>query len=280
MTCRSVCSSSVFGFGSGSKGEEEVEIQYPLNCYLCGHCIALCPVDAISHEELPREGFKELQPIDISPCEMRNLLLSRRSSRRYRPDPISDDDVEKLLEVAVHAGTSSNDQSEGFIVIRDQKILSELEASVIDVLWSAGLKYLGSDGIMAKLLTKKYGKEMIRRYRMYSQIITHRRKNDTLKGMIFQNAPLVIIAHSVGTNFLGSANCALAIRNMEILALTMGLGTCWAGLLVFAAGKSGEINKILGLGKNRQIHGALMVGYPQFEYKRMIPRKDREVRWI
>ncbi|MFC1716061.1 nitroreductase family protein [Candidatus Poribacteria bacterium] len=280
MICRSVCTRCVFGFVSGSGVEREVEIRYPENCYACGHCVSICPADAISHDDLSDDGFRELQPIDISSDSMRNLLLSRRSMSKYKPDPVPDDLVEKLLEVAIHAGTSSNGQGEGFIIIRDQKILSELETSVIDILWDAGLKYLGSDGLMAKLFTKKYGEEMMEQYRVYSRMITHRRENNTLKGMIFQNAPLVIAVHSVKSNSLGAANCSLAIRNMEILALTLGLGACWAGKLVVAAGKSSRINEILGLGKDRQIHGALMVGYPQFEYKRMIPRREREVRWL
>lgn len=275
MTCLSVCSRCVFG-----AEREEVEVQRPENCYVCGHCIAMCPAEAISHEELPLADFRELQPTEISPDAMQNLLLSRRSMSKYKPDPVPDDLVEKLLEVAVHAGTSSNGQGEGFVVIRDQKILSEMEMLVIDILWNAGLKYLGGDGLMTKLMTKKYGKEMIRQYKVYNWMITNGRENDTLKGMILRDAPLVIIAHSVKSNSLGAANCSLAMRNMELLALTMGLGTCWAGKVVVAAGKSQGINELLGLEKDRQIHGALMVGYPDLEYKRMIPRKDRDVRWL
>lgn len=280
MTCHSICTRRVFGFTSGSEVEEEVCVRHPENCYACGHCIAICPVDAISHEKLPAEYFRELPPVDISPQEMRILLLSRRSMSGYTPAPVSDDDIKRLLEVAIHAGTSSNGQGEGFIVIRDQKVLAELENSVIDVLWNAGLKYLSKDGLMTKLLTKKYGAEMIRQYKAYNRMITHGRENGTLKGMILQNAPLVIVAHSLAGNSLGAANCSLAIRNMEILALTMGLGTCWAGKVVVAAAKSNKINEMLGLEKDRRIHGALMVGYPQFEYKRIIPRKDRDIRWL
>jgi hypothetical protein len=32
--------------------------------------------------------------------------------------------------------------------------------------------------------------------------------------------------------------------------------------------------------KNRQIFGALMLGYPQEQYRYKVPRKPRMVRWI
>jgi len=115
MACLSVCSRYVYKLISDSDNKEKVVAQYPSQCCACGHCISICPVGAISHEELPPEDFKELQPIEISKDAMRNLLLSRRSIRGYKPDPVPDDLIKKLLEGAIHAGTSSNDQSEEFI---------------------------------------------------------------------------------------------------------------------------------------------------------------------
>jgi nitroreductase/NAD-dependent dihydropyrimidine dehydrogenase PreA subunit len=277
MSCLSVCSNYVYRLSDDGK---EVVVQYPSQCCVCGHCISICPVDAISHEQLPLEGFEELRPIEISADAMRNLILSRRSIRNYKSDPVPDDMVEKLIEAATHAGTSSNGQTEQFIVVRDQKFLLELEKLVVDVLWNAGLKYLGGDGIMTKLLTKKYGADMIRQYHSYHGIIKRRRENNEIRGMIFRNAPLVIIMHGLKANALGPANCSIAIRNMELLARTMGLGTCWCGFLVVAAEKSRRVNAFLELEKNRQIQGALMVGYPEHKYTRMIPRKPREIRWI
>lgn len=279
--CLSVCPNYVYKLISDSDNEEEeVVVQYPSQCCVCGHCISICPVGAISHEELPLEDFKELQPIEISPDAMRNLLLSRRSIRNYKPEPVPDDVIKKLLEVAIHAGTSSNGQGEQFIVVKNQSFLLELEEAVVDILWNAGLKYLGSNGFIAKLLTKKYGEEMIRQYKAYNGIIKHRRENDEIRGMIFRNAPVVIIFHGIKTNSLGGANCSIAARNVELFAQTMGLGTCWSGFLVVAAEKSKRINSLLSLKKTRQVYGALMVGYPQHEYTHIIPRKRRKIRWI
>jgi nitroreductase len=51
------------------------------------------------------------------------LLKSRRSIRRYRPDPVPDEMVEGLLEAGRWAPSASNRQPWHFIVVRDPAIL-------------------------------------------------------------------------------------------------------------------------------------------------------------
>jgi nitroreductase len=69
-------------------------------------------------------------------------------------------------------------------------------------------------------------------------------------------------------------NCAIAMRNIEMLALTMGLGTCWNGLLVVAAAKKeGVINGLLSLDDSRMVWGSLMIGYPRYRSRFKLPRR-------
>jgi nitroreductase len=64
------------------------------------------------------------------------------------------------------------------------------------------------------------------------------------------------------------------------MALPMGLGTCWAGFLVVAAARSKKIAEFLQLPAERNVFGALMVGYPKYLYKKTIPPKPRTVQWM
>lgn len=280
LECYTVCPNYVFGVASTPRGSQELELRYPEQCCACGHCMAVCSSDALSHPELPRDQFTPLLPVKVEPEAMQTLLFWRRSIRHYKPDPPSEDIIETLLAAATHAGTSSNGQTEGFILVKDRVFLKNLEQLVVDVLWHAGFKYLGGEGLMSKLLAMKFGAEMVRQYRHYHFIFKHRREHGELEGVVFRDAPLVIIAHGLKANLLGPVNCALALRNIELLALTMGLGTCWVGFLVGAAARSRKIREFVGLPKNRQIFGALMIGYPQEQYRYRIPRKPRALRWI
>ncbi len=280
LACKHVCPNYVFGVISRPNDRQELYLRYPEQCCACGHCIAVCPSDALRHPELPRDEFVPLSPPTIAPEVMQALLFSRRSIRNYRPDTVPEKVVEMLLAAATHAGTSSNGQSEDFVVIKDRALLKTLELLVVDVLWRAGFKHIADHGILARLLERKYGPEMVRQYRPYHGIFKHRRENGEIEGVVFRNAPLVIIAHGLKRNALAAVNCALALRNIELLALTMGLGTCWVGFLVGAAGRSRKVGEFIGVAANRRIWGALMVGYPEEQYHCKLPRKSRQVHWI
>jgi nitroreductase len=274
----------------GITGKEEVkrvEVKYPSHCCECGHCIALCPSGAITGPFSATEELEVINPADIGSEALMNLMFLRRSVRCFKSEAVARETIERLLTVARHAGTASNAQSEGFLVIENRELLSKLEKTVVDVLWNAGIKYLGKQkGLVVSLLKMKYGPETVRQARHYYEIIQHRTENaelygnNRIGGMIFRNAPTVIVVHGEKTNILGMANSALAIRNIELLALTLGLGTCWVGFLMVAAQKSRKINELLGLPKNRIVTGALMIGYPKHRYSHKIPRQDRDIRWI
>ncbi len=61
-----------------------------------------------------------------SPASLMNLLKSRRSIRRYRPDPVPDEMVEQLLEAGRWAPSASNRQPWQFIVVRDETIRKQV----------------------------------------------------------------------------------------------------------------------------------------------------------
>ena len=273
--CFEVCPNYVLALGEG----REIKVRYPEQCCICGHCVAICPENALIHQEILTEKFEDLPVTTISPGNMRNLLLSRRSVRVFKEKPVPKELIEQLIEVGIHAGTSSNGQTESFIVIRDRNLLSGLEEMVIEVMWNMGLKYLG-DRIGENLAKTQIGDEMVRQSIPYHHIIKNRRNNNQLAGMVFRNAPVVIVSHGLRTNLLARTNCSVAARNMEIMAKTMGLGTCWVGFLLAAANHAREIGRVLEIPDDHNIYSAIMVGYPKHEYKKIIPRKERQVRWM
>lgn len=258
---------------------DDIDIRHPDYCCACGHCVAICPTRAIEHSELPTGGFEDRGDSTMAPEQMSSLLLSRRSIRAYREKTVAKEHLEQLIEVGVHAGTASNSQSEGFVIIEDRDKLSELELLVIEVLWNGGLKYFAySLGVTFARL--RYGEEMSRQLQVYHNVIKERKEGGQLAGMIFRNAPAVIVIHGASVNDQAPINCAIAARNMEMMASTLGLGTCWVGFLTAAAHMSKKIGRYLDIPDDRNIYGALMVGHPKHPYKRSIPRRSRDVRWI
>ena len=141
------------------------------------------------------------------------------------------------------------------------------------------MKLLGS-GIGRRLARIRFGEETARQSILYYERFKAGRDSGDLGGAVFRNAPAVIVVHGQRTNRSVHENCAIAARNMEMLAKSLGLGTCWAGFLLVAAGISKKIARRLGVPDHRNVYSAIMLGYPTHVYRKTVPRRQREVRWL
>lgn len=277
--CVDVCPSRIFAWKAPEEEPPRVEIENQEFCILCGHCVAICPEDAVLHKQLPLELFTPLEAVKITAEALRNLMLSRRSIRAYKSDPVPRIVIEQLLEVANHAGTASNRQDVAFTVIQDKKVMAELETEVLLTLWNQ-LKRLGNP-LLRRLARFKYSESQIQVYYRYYKVFKRRMEmKERISDVILRGAPAVFILHTPGRHTLEAANCALSIANMTVLAQTMGLGVCWGGFVVDAAHRSLRINRILEIPKFRKIMGCLMIGYPKHRYLKKIHRNQPEVKWL
>jgi nitroreductase/NAD-dependent dihydropyrimidine dehydrogenase PreA subunit len=273
--CVEECPAHVMAFD----GNRTLQVLYPAVCVQCGHCVAICPAGAILHSELPADQFLPLSGVKISSKDMEELLISRRSTRAFTSQPIPKDLLQQLIKVGTHAGTGSNMQSEGFLIIQDNRKIAELEQLVTDALWDKGLKFVGNP-LGQQLVKWKVGQETLDQLKTYYAMFKTARDNRQIAGTIFRNAPAVILAYGLKRNPLTMVNCALALRNMEVQALTLGLGTCWIGFMVVAASMDKKIARYLELPEPVNVYGAISIGYPKRQYRVTIPRKERTVRWL
>jgi nitroreductase len=170
------------------------------------------------HETLSCIDFEEASKVVIAPDLLKEHILQRRSVRIYKDRPVSDQDLNDLIETGAYGGTGANTQSVRFILITDKLFLIKLEEMVFDICWNAGLKFFGGKGPLFRLLSRKFGPEITSWFRSYHDIFRHRRENREIIGSVFRNAPAVILAHDLAHNPLGAINCAVAMRNMELLA--------------------------------------------------------------
>ena len=70
------------------------------------------------------------------PCDYETLLrlvAARRSTRRFRPDPVSRESVEQVLEVARYAPSAANSQPWEFIVVEDAAMRSRIARAAASV---------------------------------------------------------------------------------------------------------------------------------------------------
>ena len=101
-------------------------------------------------------------------------------------------------------------------------------------------------------------------------------KEDPIKNdKLFFSAPAVII---VASN--NELNGALAASKMDLMVDALGLGTFYSGFLQIATNDNNEILDFLHISDNKKIVACMVVGYPNVKYKRTVPRKAADIKWI
>jgi len=58
--------------------------------------------------------------------DITKAIASRRSIRKYTPESVSDEDIEALLNAAMHAPSAVNEQPWHFVVVKDQETLAAI----------------------------------------------------------------------------------------------------------------------------------------------------------
>ncbi len=64
------------------------------------------------------------------------VIFSQRSIRRYRPDPISTEDLHLILEAAAKAPSGGNRQPARFLVLTDRPVIEQFGALYREAWWA------------------------------------------------------------------------------------------------------------------------------------------------
>lgn len=228
------------------------------SCISCGHCVAVCPTNAIDYTVTPRADQIPVGDYQVpSPEEAEKFIRYRRSIRTFRDTPVSKAQITRLLNVARMAPTGSNSQGISYRVIQNKETLAAISEAVMD--WMSGL-----------------GKENSR-MRIYAY--NAKRYNRTGHDFILHKAPALVLAISKDELIdRGRDNGHFALSYAELMAPSLGLGSCWSGFVEFCAQVGYEpLLKLLNLPAGYRVAGAIMVGYPKFKYRYMPERESLRV---
>ncbi|MFX0048950.1 MAG: nitroreductase family protein, partial [Candidatus Hermodarchaeota archaeon] len=226
-------------------------------CSLCGHCIAVCPEDAILYEDFGDEVFT-FDGIDklerIVPYEsLYQFIRAHRSIRHFKKKEVPKETLMKVLDLMQYAPTAGNLRYEKYVVISDREKLKNISEAVIEtLLQNPGMKDMYKESFA--VLKKNY---------------------DT---PVFYDAPHVIFVSSLLDMQLTDHNIGIIITYGRLAAQSLGLGTCWNGWTQIAALENKEIMKLAGIrGKHM---GAFTIGYPTITYERCPPRSRKPVKGL
>jgi nitroreductase/ferredoxin len=230
-------------------------------CILCGHCVAICPRNAVSIDNYNMDEVSSLpkREFQILPEKLFHFMKDRRSIRRFTQEPITREDLDMILETGRYTPTGGNAQTTKFLVLEQR--LDEVREKAIQVLYETAI---------AQRSEKRPYRDMFVR--------VHKEYQESGKdGLFYHGQVVIIILDKKNSN---NVNAALAASRMELMAVSLGLGACFIGFLGRAAEVSEELRKMLEIGEDYQIATTLTLGYPAVKYQRTAPRAAAEVKWM
>ncbi len=250
--CAEICPPMILSMEE--HGPKAVE---PQNCIACGHCVAICPNAAIDNIKAPLADQVDLKKFPVIDGETAHQYLrSRRSIRRFKDKSVPPDQLLKLVDIARFAPTASNKQGISYIIIKDEKVLKQVRETTVEWMevnqsqwWSFPLH--------------------IRAYRE--------------KGIdgILHAAPHLIVATAPKDFKNGRENTILSFAYLELFANALGLGSVWAGLIEMCAFKNYQpLLALFSIPEDKVFTGAVMVGYPQYKFHRLVDRNPLDVAWV
>jgi nitroreductase len=182
------------------------------------------------------------------------VMYSTRALRRFKPDPVPDDVIAKLVEAGTRAASGSNDQNWLFMVVTD----AQQRARVGAIYRKAADRAHMPDYIKAKFGGPDRQGQLIARSVVH--LVEH-----------IQEAPLMIVpclksgAAMQDPKFrermgrLEGASIYPAVQNIMLACRALGLGTV---LTTLHALYEDEMREVLGLPAEYTTWALLPIGYP------------------
>lgn len=248
----------------------------------CGHCAAVCPVEAIKIGALEEKAarFETLQTEDnwLAPGQfdaglLVRLMRSRRSCRNYQERQVPRELLADLIRAGIAAPSGTNSQKWTFTVLSSRKQVVDFGNRVGE--FFARLNRLAANPL-ARLYSRLFGGDALGRYHRRhagatAEALRVWREEGTDR--LFHGAPAAILVGSRPGASCPAEDALLATQNILLAAHALGLGSCLIGFAVEALKRDRSIAEAVGIPAKEPVYAVIVLGYPDERYLRVAGRK-------
>lgn len=275
--CVETCPARIFVQGQAT---ETPSLRFETHCISCGHCVAICPHNAISHSAYPPGT---VQPVDSAilpgPDAMMEALRLRRSVRVFSNRPVEKELLEKLVEALGLAPSAHNLRTTEYLVIQNPDTLKMLSERVVAHFTKVARQL--ANPVFRSLYGLLYTKSEVESA-MHLLPDLELLEPVAREGYdpILRGAPCLVVAHDKPNVNFPESNAVLAIHNATLAAQAFGLGSFQVGYLVGACARDKSVRDLIPLPTGHRVYAALALGHPRREFRRWLRRQPPKVTWV
>lgn len=179
-------------------------------------------------------------------------IYHRRAIREFTAAPVTAEQINLVIDAAIHAPNAMDKQRWAFVIIRNPALLT----SISNKAKALTLKMMGSDPHLAP----------------FRDFLSSAQFN------IFYNAPVLILVCGTEEDRFVDHDCCLAAQNLMLAAHANGLGTCWIGFAEAWLNQA-EAKKEIGIPPNYRPIAPIILGHPRAQPSAP-PRHRPDIVWI
>ena len=273
-TCVEVCKSFMLTLADGKAKVSETSCFF--GCCADGHCMAVCPNDAITVHG------RTLSPNDLLDLpvaenvanygQLLALLQRRRSIREFSDRKVEPETIEKILEAAKTSPMGIPPSDINVLIFDTKEKNRKFAEDFCEYL--KGMRWFVSNWFLT-LMRPFWGKNTDELFRNFVKPAFDIYIGEMDKGVNYltYDAPLAIYFY--GSPFVDPADPIVAATTAMYAAESLGLGTCMIGAihpLLQYGGRAKKFRKKYGIKFKSQEGIFVIFGYPSVKYRKGLKR--------
>ena len=195
------------------------------------------------------------------------LVKKRRSIRRFRPDPIPDEYVNKIIEAARWAPSGYNSQPWEFVVVKEKKLKDSI-VQWVDMYWELSSEVEATREPWQRQASHPW-RDTEMDYRNAPVFIILFGDTRTQVGL-----PMMVRFDNYRRQSIFTSSLASAFLYMHLAATTLGLATQWVSQVATPYAQC-LLKDLLGIPVEIEVYDMMVVGYPTYKPRAKLMR-DKE----
>lgn len=262
-------------------GAVQVDHAIGFDCIGCGQCMAVCPTGAIAvtgRALAPADMFPLDHGAAATPEQFAALLQSRRSVRRFTSEPVSHEQLDRVLELAALAPMGIPPWDVGVTVLDSAEKVHTLAGEIIQAArYSKPVMRAMASPLLRPIMARGVPAEMFTTF-LLPLLDTLISEWDQGRDKLLYNAPAAMLFHH--SPYADAADAYLAAAYAMLAAHSLGLGTIMIGTVAPFLLRSKPLLEKYRIPAGNKPDIELLLGRPRVRYRQGVRRTFERVEYV